>query len=528
MLTLYDAARCPYCARVRIVLAEKGVEWETVEIDLEDRPGWLYEKNPAGKVPVLEEDGWVLPESAVISEYVNERYPEPPLWPADPGARAAGRLLVFRFDDFSDPYYDLRRGKEGARERFEQELAFLDSLLETMPWLSGTSLRPRRQRLPALGPACSRPARRRARPVLGALPLARARSRATIGRGRARRSWPGRGDGDVERDELRRRLGESGLIVLDVRGADGVRRTAGRSVRPAARQDRRRAEPRRSRADDAHRRADPGAAAGGGRSRCLLPFRFPLGARRPDPSRGRDRRPQLSRLLARVVTRRVAALGDRLDRLEKGTAEVAPGLVPRRDPRRRLPPQRLGVGDVVGILVEPSLHLGARHLGVELDPVRALQPERLCAELAPCELDGAGRELVGVVVPLEGVELRLERAQDGIVSRGLRQLDLEPADLGLASSGAPTRPRPARAAARRGRRRRAAARARARSPGTAARLAATDGAPPDRDASRRRRRGSRRPLQEPRRRATPATPGARGRLRERRRRRRRRRRSGRG
>ena len=139
MLTLYDAARCPYCARVRIVLAEKGLEWETVEIDLESRPAWLYEKNPAGKVPVLEEDGWVLPESAVISEYLNERYPEPPLWPADAGERAAARLLVFRFDDLSEPYYALRRGEDGARERFEDELAFLDSLLEAMPFLTGRS-----------------------------------------------------------------------------------------------------------------------------------------------------------------------------------------------------------------------------------------------------------------------------------------------------------------------------------------------------------------------------------------------------
>jgi glutathione S-transferase len=137
MLTLYDAARCPYCARVRIVLAEKGVEWETVEIDLADRPAWLYEKNPLGKVPVLEENGWVLPESAVICEYLDERYPEPPLWPADPGERAAGRLLVFRFDEFSGPYYALRRGEDGARGRFEEELAFLDSLLEAMPFLSG-------------------------------------------------------------------------------------------------------------------------------------------------------------------------------------------------------------------------------------------------------------------------------------------------------------------------------------------------------------------------------------------------------
>ena len=93
--------------------------------------------NPAGKVPVLEEDGWILPESAVINEYLNERYPEPPLWPDDPGERAAGRLLVFRFDDFSKPYYALRRGEEGARERFEEELGFLDAMLRGVPWLSG-------------------------------------------------------------------------------------------------------------------------------------------------------------------------------------------------------------------------------------------------------------------------------------------------------------------------------------------------------------------------------------------------------
>lgn len=137
MTTLYDAARCPYCARVRIVLAEKDVPYDPVEIDLSDRPSWLYELNPAGKVPVLEEDGWVLPESAVISEYLNERYPEPALWPDDPGERAAGRLLVFRFDGFSKPYYALRRGEEGARERFEVQLGHLDGLLQGVPWLTG-------------------------------------------------------------------------------------------------------------------------------------------------------------------------------------------------------------------------------------------------------------------------------------------------------------------------------------------------------------------------------------------------------
>ena len=137
MITLYDADRCPYCARVRIVLAEKGVEYETVEVDLEDRPAWIYEKNPLGRVPVLEEDTFLLAESAVIDEYLDERYPEPPLWPADPAERGLGRLLVFRFDRLSKPYYAVRRGEDGARERLDAALATLDAVLTERRFLSG-------------------------------------------------------------------------------------------------------------------------------------------------------------------------------------------------------------------------------------------------------------------------------------------------------------------------------------------------------------------------------------------------------
>ena len=144
MLTLYDAPRCPYCARVRIVLAEKDVPYETVAIDLDDRPAWLYEKNPPhGRVPVLEEDGWVLPESAVIDEYLEERFPEPPLLPADPAARAAARFIVFRFDDFRKPYYALRRGEPGAERGFALRSQALDALLErdAVPDWSGVRAR---------------------------------------------------------------------------------------------------------------------------------------------------------------------------------------------------------------------------------------------------------------------------------------------------------------------------------------------------------------------------------------------------
>jgi glutathione S-transferase len=137
MITLYDADRCPYCARVRIVLAEKRLEYEVAEVDLDDRPAWIYDKNPLGRVPVLEEDDFLLPESAVINEYLEERWPEPALWPADPGDRALGRLLVHRFDELSRPYYAVRRGEEDARERLDAQLAALAALLERQPFLSG-------------------------------------------------------------------------------------------------------------------------------------------------------------------------------------------------------------------------------------------------------------------------------------------------------------------------------------------------------------------------------------------------------
>jgi glutathione S-transferase len=138
MITLYNAARCPYVARVRIVLAEKGIEYEAVEIDLSDRPAWYYEKNPTGRVPTIEEDdGRPLPESVVIMEFLEERYPEPALLPPDPADRAFVRLRIFRDDELTSPYYALRRGEEGAREQFDAALGKFDARLAEQPYLGG-------------------------------------------------------------------------------------------------------------------------------------------------------------------------------------------------------------------------------------------------------------------------------------------------------------------------------------------------------------------------------------------------------
>jgi glutathione S-transferase len=136
---LVDAARCPYCARVRLVIAEKGIEHETVEVDLSDRPQWLIDLNPPrGRVPVLD-DGFTLPESDVIMAYLEERFPEPALLPADLQARAEARLVVYRFDDLlGDDYYAFRRDEEndlqGKLERLPLGISLFSDLAYA-PWV---------------------------------------------------------------------------------------------------------------------------------------------------------------------------------------------------------------------------------------------------------------------------------------------------------------------------------------------------------------------------------------------------------
>jgi glutathione S-transferase len=136
---LIDAARCPYCARARLALAEKQLDNETVEVDLADRPQWLLELNPpSGRVPVLD-DGFTLPESEVIMAYLDERFPEQPLLPSDPTERAQARLLVHRFDErLGNDYYAFRRGDPNDLEGKLEALEVGQSLFADLayaPWV---------------------------------------------------------------------------------------------------------------------------------------------------------------------------------------------------------------------------------------------------------------------------------------------------------------------------------------------------------------------------------------------------------
>jgi len=101
MIRLYDYPDCPFCQKVRIVLAEKDLEFERLHVDLrrgEQKTAEFLKLNPYGKVPVLIDDDVVVYDSTIINEYLDEEYPLPSLMPEDSAGRAHVRLL----EDFCD------------------------------------------------------------------------------------------------------------------------------------------------------------------------------------------------------------------------------------------------------------------------------------------------------------------------------------------------------------------------------------------------------------------------------------------
>lgn len=98
VMTLYSGAIDIHSHRVRIVLAEKGVSYEVVNVEARGKPEDLLELNPYGSVPTLVDRELALYESNIITEYLDERFPHPPLMPVYPVARAKARLIIHRFD----------------------------------------------------------------------------------------------------------------------------------------------------------------------------------------------------------------------------------------------------------------------------------------------------------------------------------------------------------------------------------------------------------------------------------------------
>ena len=116
---LYNTQRCPYARRTRIVLYEKGVDFDVQEVDLGNKSEEFLSVSPYGKVPVLAVNGLSLFESNVVNEYLDEIHEAPRLMPRNPEVRALARSWMAFADDYFFP--SIFRVHMGSQRRFSEE-----------------------------------------------------------------------------------------------------------------------------------------------------------------------------------------------------------------------------------------------------------------------------------------------------------------------------------------------------------------------------------------------------------------------
>jgi RNA polymerase-associated protein len=132
MMILYSGTACPFSHRCRIVLFEKGMDFEIKDVDLHEKPEEIAVMNPYNQVPILVERDLTLYESNIINEYIDERFPHPQLMPADPVMRARTRLFLFNIErDLFNHIPDAVNGSPKAAEK--AKLTIRDNLTQIAP-----------------------------------------------------------------------------------------------------------------------------------------------------------------------------------------------------------------------------------------------------------------------------------------------------------------------------------------------------------------------------------------------------------
>ncbi len=115
-IELFSARVCPFAHRTRLVLAEKGLDFELTEIDFKDKPKRFLEVSRYGKVPAIVHEGNEVYESAIINEYLEEVFPDPPLMPKGSGLRAQVRIWIDYCDDhFLDDLYAAIKNQDAGK-----------------------------------------------------------------------------------------------------------------------------------------------------------------------------------------------------------------------------------------------------------------------------------------------------------------------------------------------------------------------------------------------------------------------------
>jgi glutathione S-transferase len=158
MLRLYHVPLCPFCRKVRLVLREKGLAVELVEVQPWDHPDELLRLNPASEVPVLVDGQSVVSDSQAITDHLEEAYPEVGLLGQDQAQRNETRRLVAWFDtklnrEVTELLWREKLVKRWARKGFPRSemlregaqnirfhLAYIDYLYQARKWLAGDQL----------------------------------------------------------------------------------------------------------------------------------------------------------------------------------------------------------------------------------------------------------------------------------------------------------------------------------------------------------------------------------------------------
>lgn len=135
MMTLYSGTTDPYSHRCRIVLFEKGMDFQVIDVDLANKPEDLAVINPHNTVPVLVERDLVLEQANIINEYIDERFPHPQLMPADPVMRARARLFLHNFEEqLFDHIKDIESDNQKVADKARS--AIRDNLTQIVPLFS--------------------------------------------------------------------------------------------------------------------------------------------------------------------------------------------------------------------------------------------------------------------------------------------------------------------------------------------------------------------------------------------------------
>jgi glutathione S-transferase len=141
-MKLFGTALSPYATRVMIAARFKGVELAIERAPFGTRSREHLTRNPIGKVPVLVDGDVVLPESDVILSYLEDRFPEPTLYPGDAAARANARLLCRLIDSYSAPSFGPFLANDApaialASERIDSALGYIDHFRRDGQFASG-------------------------------------------------------------------------------------------------------------------------------------------------------------------------------------------------------------------------------------------------------------------------------------------------------------------------------------------------------------------------------------------------------